>query len=140
MLIYNTRIIHRVHGTINLNTTVIRVDACEMILSMRIVLAAHLKQVQISSNSMITGLVFKTSGKSGYLSILIPLFVFRRPRRAVTAVKCSRRCRARPPSFPSKLLLPNLQRAQISYLRVFGRCREELSAKDRCPAASVRVL
>lgn len=95
--IHNTRIIHRVHGAINLNTTVIRVDASEMSLSKRIVLAAHLEQVQISSNSMITALVFKTSVKSGSLSISIPSFVFRRrPRRAVTAVKCSRR------SFPSR--------------------------------------
>lgn len=93
--IHNTRIIHRVHGAINLNTTVIRVDASEMSLSKRIVLAAHLEQVQISSNSMITA--FKTSVKSGSLSISIPSFVFRRrPRRAVTAVKCPRR------SFPSR--------------------------------------
>lgn len=90
----------------NLNTTVLRVDASDTSLSKRIVLAAHLKQVRISSNSTRTALVFKTSGKSGYLSILIPSLVFRRrPRRAVTAVKCSRRFRAGPPAFLSSCSL-----------------------------------
>lgn len=103
--IQNTRIIHRVHGAINLNTTLIRVDACEMSLSKGIVPVAHLKQVQKGSNSMITGFC----SLKRVANLVIEAFRYLRLCLGGVGAELfqqrSRRFRARPPSFPSSCSL-----------------------------------